>query len=81
MMGLDDFSPHTQHLIAVDKLRRMNAIDALIEGDFSDVMRKASYPWASLERGTGLGNRYPKQPYRKYNDCLAKYKELGGAEK
>lgn len=80
-MGLSDFSPHTQDLIAVDKLRRMNAIDALVDGNFAIAMRQASYPWAALEQGSGLGNRYPKQPYKKYQDCLAKYKELGGTEK
>ncbi|NWK78083.1 paar repeat-containing protein [Aquitalea sp. LB_tupeE] len=81
MMGLSDFSPHTQDLIAVDVLRRMKATDALVNSNFLGAMQRASYPWASLEQGPGIGNRYPKQPYRKYQDCLAKYKELGGEAK
>lgn len=81
MMGLTDFSPHTQDLIAVDKLRRMKVIDALVDGDFQAAMKGASQPWAALPQGPGLGNRYPAQPYKAYETALEKYKELGGVAK
>jgi len=81
VMGLSDFSPGTQDLIAVNILRRLKALDALIDGNFSGAMNQASKPWAALAQGPGEGNRYPKQPYKPYDQCLAKYKEIGGSAK
>lgn len=80
-MGLSDFSHKTQDLIAVDKLRRLKVIDSLVEGDIAAVMKGASYPWAALPMGPGQGNRYPKQPYKAYEDCLEKFEQLGGVVK
>lgn len=80
-MGLTDFSPHTQDLIAVNLLRRVGVIDAVVNGDFQTAAAGASHPWASLAQGSGLPNRYPPQPYKAYEEMLAKYKELGGTAK
>lgn len=77
--GLSDFSPRTQDLIAISRLRSVGAIDPILDGDFMGAMRAASKPWAALEQGPGLGNRYPKQTYKTYEDVQAKYKELGGS--
>lgn len=79
--GLNDFSPHTQDLIAISRLRSVGAIDPIVAGDFKQAMQAASKPWAALEQGPGLGNRYPKQVYKKYEDVLTKYRELGGSVK
>ncbi len=80
-MGLTDFSPQTQDLIAVSLLRKGGAVDALISCDFKKVMSEASYSWAALAQGPGLPNRYSGQPYKEYEAVLAKYKELGGTAK
>lgn len=80
-MGLHDFAPATQDLIAVSVMRRAGAIDALIDGNFKKAMEYASHPWAALSKGPGLPNRYPPQPYKTYEVVEAKYKELGGIEK
>ena len=79
-MGLIDFSPDTQDLIAVNLLRRMGAVDALLKDQFGIAMSKASWPWAALEQAQGKGNRHPGQPYKKYEDTRAKYLELGGKD-
>lgn len=81
MMGLTDFSPHTQDLVAVDKLRRMKVIDAVVDGDFQKAMKGASQPWAALAQGPEMENRYPGQPYKSYAATLEKYKEFGGVAK
>ena len=80
-MGLQDFSPATQDLIAVSVMRRIGAIDAIIDGKFQKAMDTASHPWAALSKGPGLPNRYPPQPYKTYEEVQAKYRELGGIEK
>lgn len=79
--GLNDFSPRTQDLIAVSRLRSVGAIDPIVAGDLKSAMEGASKPWAALERGPGLGNRYPKQSYKTYEEVQAKYKALGGTIK
>lgn len=79
-MGLHDFGPDTQDLIAVSVLRRAGAVEDLVKGNFKKAMESASRPWAALSKGPGLPNRYQLQPYKTYEEVLAKYKELGGAE-
>lgn len=79
-MGLTDFSPKTQDLIAVEMLRSINAIDNIKAGNVSGAMNRASVKWAALPIGPGKGNRYPAQPSVKYEDFIAIYKANGGKE-
>lgn len=79
-MGLTDFSSNTQDLIAISLLRESGAMTPLLQSDFSGAMKHASHRWAALEQGSGLGNFYKPQPYKKYEDTRAKYLELGGKD-
>lgn len=78
-MGLDDFSPATQDLVAVEILRTVGALDAILRGDLAAALDKASYCWAALPRGIGLTGRYPPQPSVGYKAFAARFRAEGGA--
>jgi len=77
-MGLTDFKPETQDLIAVDMLSSMGVLDNIQDGDVAGAMPKAARRWAALPQGPGLSNRYPPQPYVKYEQFVESYKGFGG---
>ncbi|MBC8017317.1 MAG: paar repeat-containing protein [Verrucomicrobia bacterium] len=79
-MGLTDFSPSTQDLLAVEILRTIGVIDNIVAGDIDFALSSASRRWAALPQGPGKAGRYP-QPYMKYDDFLATYKSNGGDAK
>lgn len=66
-MGLTDFTPTTQDLIAVEMLRSLGVIDSIKAGDIAGAMPQAAKKWAALPMGPGLKNRYPPQPYMDYD--------------
>lgn len=78
MMGLDDFSPHTQDMIAVESLRQIKALDAIVEGDMSIAISKAAKTWNALPQGPGQGNRVAGQHYVPYEKVVEIYKKNGG---
>ena len=80
-MGLTDFTPTTQDLIAVEMLRSLGVIDSIKAGDIAGAMPQAAKKWAALPMGPGLKNRYPPQPYMDYDTFLATYKAAGGSTK
>jgi muramidase (phage lysozyme) len=80
-MGLTDFTPNTQDLIAVDMLRTIGVIDKIKVGDVAGAMPKAALKWAALPEGPGLANHYPPQPYVEYSEFLASYRAAGGTGK
>jgi muramidase (phage lysozyme) len=80
-MGLNDFSPKTQDLIAVELLRSVGVIEKIQAGNITDGLAKASRKWAALPQGPGLANQYPRQPYMKYGDFIANYERHGGTGK
>lgn len=80
-MGLTDFSPTTQDLMAVEILRSIGVIEKIKAGDVAGAMRPAAMKWAALPTGPGLGNYYPAQPYMNYEDFLASYRAAGGTGK
>jgi muramidase (phage lysozyme) len=80
-MGLTDFTPNTQDLIAVDILRTLGVIDKIKAGDIPGAMPKAATRWAALPEGPGKKNHYPPQPYAEYPKFLESYKSAGGTAK
>lgn len=80
-MGLTDFSPKTQDLIAVELLRSVGVADKIVSGDVAGAMGPAAAKWSSLPMGPGLGNRYPAQPFVKYEAFYQSYKTAGGSGK
>lgn len=79
-MGLADFSPHTQDLIAVEIFRAQKAIEAIVDGDLETALSRCSGRWAALPQGKGKPGRY-KQPYAKYEDFADYYTANGGTIK
>lgn len=77
-LGLRDFSPRTQDLIAVEILRSLDVIEAIKSGSIAEVMPKVSKIWAALPRGPGQSNQYPKQKYIPFEKFLNVYLEEGG---
>jgi len=80
-MGLTDFTPKTQDLIAVDLLRHLGIIDKIKAGDIAGAMPKAAGRWSALPEGPGRKNHYPDQPYVGYEKFLEIYKAAGGTGK
>jgi muramidase (phage lysozyme) len=77
-MGLDDFSPGTQDLVAVEILRTIGAVDDILRGDLAAALDKASRRWSSLPRGKGRPGRYPPQPSIAFETFEAHYRTAGG---
>jgi muramidase (phage lysozyme) len=77
-MGLDDFSPATQDLVAVEVLRTVGAAADIVRGDLAAALDKASRRWASLPRGRGMRGRYPPQPSVAFETFVAHYRTAGG---
>jgi muramidase (phage lysozyme) len=80
-MGLTDFSPTTQDLIAVEILRSLRIIDKIKSGDIAGAIGRAARTWAALPMGPDLGNAYPPQPFVKYEDFFQTYQAAGGTGK
>lgn len=78
-MGLTDFTAETQDLLAIEILRTMKAIDSIKAGDIDGALALASHRWAALPQGKDKPNRYPGQPYMKYDDFIKTYKANGGS--
>lgn len=79
-MGLTDFTPDTQDLIAVSILRRRGVIEKIEEGDIEAGVSQASRQWAALPMGRGQAGRY-EQPYVKFEHFEEVYKSAGGTTK
>lgn len=77
-MGLTDFTPETQDLIATDILRSLGVIEKIKLGDIAASMPQASTRWAALPQGPGKANKYPPQPYVTYDHFIEAYKNCGG---
>ena len=77
-MGISDFSPKTQDLIAIEGLRHVGSIDAVVAGDIGSAISKAAATWNALPLGKDKANRVHGQPYKKYEAVVEKYKSLGG---
>lgn len=77
-LGLRDFSPRTQDLIAVEILRSLGIIDAIKEGRIVEVMPKVARIWAALPKGPGQANHYPPQRYVKFEKFVSTYLSAGG---
>jgi muramidase (phage lysozyme) len=80
-MGLSDFSPKTQDLIAIELLRSVGATEKIKAGDVAGAMRGAASKWAALPMGPGLGNHNPPQPFVTYEDFYRTYQAAGGTGK
>jgi muramidase (phage lysozyme) len=78
-LGLADFSPQTQDLIAVEILRSLGVVEAIKAGRIDAVMPRVAQTWASLPKGPGQANHYPHQRYVEYDSFLSSYLSAGGS--
>ncbi|MCW0458985.1 hypothetical protein NB717_000053 [Xanthomonas sacchari] len=72
-LGLRDFSPLSQDLIALQQIKERGALKLIQAGNIKSAIAKVSNIWASLP-GAGYG-----QHEHSMNDVLAAYKRAGGA--
>ena len=79
-MGLTDFTPETQDLIAVSMLRGLGVIDKIMGGDIEAGVSQASRQWAALPMGRHQASRH-NQPYVKFERFEATYIAAGGTTK
>lgn len=79
-MGLSDFSPATQDLVAVEILRTIGVVGHILSGDIDSALGAASRRWAALPQGRDKAGRY-NQPSMKYTDFLNEYRKAGGNSK
>jgi muramidase (phage lysozyme) len=79
-MGLTDFTPETQDLIAVSILRGHGVIDKIKDGDIEAGVSQASKPWAALPMGRGQAGRHD-QPHVTFERFETAYKAAGGSIK
>jgi YD repeat-containing protein len=90
-LGLTDFSPRSQDLIAVQQMREIGVIDAVKRGDVVNAISDASRLWASIPKGPGAQDvsRYTmlrktkaggyvrvRQPNKPYAQVIAKFYEF-----
>lgn len=80
-MGLSDFTPDTQDLIAIEILRVIKVVDLIKNGELSPALEKASHRWSSLPQGKGKPGFYPKQPSVSFEHFESDYKRFGGIAK
>ncbi|MGK5022898.1 paar repeat-containing protein [Janthinobacterium sp. LB2P10] len=79
-MGITDFTPETQDLIAVSMLRGLGVIDKIMGGDIEAGVSQASRQWAALPMGRHQASRH-NQPYVKFERFEATYIAAGGTTK
>lgn len=80
-MGLTDFSPKTQDLIAIEILRSIDVIDKIKAGDVAGAMPRSSVKWAALPKGPGLKGGHANQPFVTYEEFFRNYQAAGGTGK
>ena len=80
-MGVTDFTPEHQDLMAIEIIRTQGAIEDVVAGDLVKALPKVAGRWAALPQGPGKGNKYPKQPYKTYDEFLKYFNEAGGKPK
>lgn len=71
-LGLKDFSPLSQDLIAIQQIRERRALPLIQVGQFEQAVRQVRNIWASLP-GAGYG-----QHEQKIANLLAAYRNAGG---
>jgi muramidase (phage lysozyme) len=77
-LGLTDFSPHTQDLMVVQLLDNLHALQDVTKGNIDAALHKVCKTWAALPQGRDMGNAYPGQPYKRYEELVPYYQMQGG---
>ena len=71
-LGVKDFKPYTQELMAAELISQRNCLQILMNGGFMVALKKCATTWASLPDAP-YG-----QPIKTVEECKAWYLEAGG---
>lgn len=71
-LGLNDFSPHTQDLMAAQLLRTRGAMDHIKRGDIEPALPALSKEWAALPKSRTGGSHYG-QPHKTYEELRSMF--------
>lgn len=71
MLGLSDFGPLSQDLVAIQQMRECNALEPIADGDLITTIALTTHLWASLP-----GNRYGQAGGKTFAQCWDKFIEL-----
>jgi len=74
-LGLTDFSPHTQDIMAVQKLVDRGAIDDIKSGKIDTALPKISHEWSSLPTGPNNIGAYGEQTPKSYDEVMGNFKK------
>jgi muramidase (phage lysozyme) len=77
-MGLTDFTPETQDLIAVSMLDGLGVIGEIKRGDIEPALGQASKLWAALPQGRGMPGRHKGQRSVSFEHFSSVYQGAGG---
>ncbi|MCT7953272.1 glycoside hydrolase family 104 protein [Ancylothrix sp. C2] len=75
-LNLNDFSPESQDLAAVQLIKQAGAYQDILAGRFDDAVFKLAPTWASFP--TAEGKSYYNQPSKKLTDLRRVYLGAGG---
>ncbi len=74
-VGLTDFAPSTQDVLAIEELRSAGVLDAVKNGNLDAALPKAAGKWSSLPQGKGLPGHYKDQKAKTYETVSSIYKQ------
>lgn len=72
-LGLNDFTPESQDLAAIELIREKGAVPDVIAGKFDDAVKKVKKVWASMP---GAGYNQPEKDLQALRNI---YKNAGGS--
>ena len=80
ILGLSDFSPDTQDLMAIEILRASGIVKLVVAGDIDKALPAASVQWSTLPQGPNKPGKYEDrgQIAMKYDKFIALYESKGG---
>jgi muramidase (phage lysozyme) len=75
-LGLQDFSPTSQDLVAISRIMMRGALDEVLKGDAVGALFAARQEWASFPgAGYGQKERNKESLARKYQEIVKKYEQ------
>ena len=74
-LGLTDFSPRTQNLMAAQIVLGKGAMPAIMSGDLASTLPTLAHTWTSLPRGPGLPGVNARQRANSFDDVMKIYQQ------
>jgi muramidase (phage lysozyme) len=74
-LGLTDFSPSTQNLMAAELVLGKGAMPAIMRGDLASALPRLAHTWVSLPQGPGLPGVNRRQKAHSFGDVMTIYQQ------